>query len=98
MSDPLNKELARLGFTGELEVSADEEGAYRPQVGLRTYLTPDLTVQLEQGLSNLFEQGWALEYRLRRSVFLRGAINLNRLQGKTVTEEYNLDLRYRHEY
>ncbi len=69
-------------------------------VTARKWLTPELSVAYSQGLSRYFDQDIALEYRLRQSLFLRGEM-IRRQSTPTnpgATQEYNLDLKIRHDY
>jgi autotransporter translocation and assembly factor TamB len=96
----LERELARqLGLDIQIQTGFDE-GKFGAVVETRKWLTPELSVAYRQGLSRNFDQDIAVEYRLRRSLFLRGEVL--RRQGTTqnpgTTQEYNVDLKVRHEY
>jgi autotransporter translocation and assembly factor TamB len=94
--------LRQLGFVDELDIDAAqrEGGNLDFTVGVRKWLTPSLTVIYRQGLSRAFEHDVAVEYRLRRAMFLRAGY-LRRQDvsvSSGVAQDYNLDLKVRHEY
>ena len=98
----LGQELARqIGIVDELKFQTGfEEGKFGASVEARKWLTSELSLDYRQGLSRNFDQDIAVEYRLGRSLFLRG--EALRRQGTTqnpgTTQEYNVDLKVRHEY
>jgi autotransporter translocation and assembly factor TamB len=98
----LERELVRqLGIVDELQIQPGfTEGKFAPTLEARKWLTPELSVAYRQGLSRNFDQDIAVEYRLRRSLYLRGEVL--RRQGTTqnpgTTQEYNVDLKVRHDY
>jgi autotransporter translocation and assembly factor TamB len=100
-TDPLEREIARqLGIGTDIELSTEGAGQdAQARLGVRSYVTPELTVQVRQGLGSFLDQDVSREYRLRRALFLRGEVARRQTKGrKSIVEEYNLDLRFRHEY
>jgi len=100
LASQLEKELARqIGVEIQIQTGF-EGGEFGASVGARKWLTPELSVAYRQGLSRNFDQDIAVEYRLRRSLYLRGEVI--RRQGTTqnpgTTQEYNVDLKVRHDY
>lgn len=96
----LEARLARkISMVDELQIGTEnqETGAFGLTLGARKYVTPNLSIQYVQGLSSSFRQDLAVEYRLRRALYLRGGMVNREDKGNTV-QEYNLDLKLRHEY
>ena len=97
----LERELARqLGIVDEVQIDIDPDqyGVYLPMLGVRKWVTPELSIQYRQGLSRTFDQDLAVEYRLRRAIFLRGEVLRREQQGGQPTQQYNVDLKVRHDY
>jgi autotransporter translocation and assembly factor TamB len=95
----VERELAReIGIVDDVEIETEsEEGDFEPVVGVRKWVTPELSLQYRQGLSGSYLQNLAVEYRLGRILFLRGG--MIRLPLRTSgAQEYNLDLKIRREY
>lgn len=96
----LERELSRqIGIVDAVELKTEsDQGDYSgPIVGVTKYVTPDVSIQYEQGLSNAKRQGLEVEYRLGRILFLRGSvIRLPESGGQD--QEYNLDLKIRKDY
>jgi len=99
--------LDRIGFIDEIQInpeyrgsSGDQGGGFDVRFEVRKWLTPELSLRYEQGLNRFYGQAIGLEYRLRRALILRA----ESVQGRerpnetSVTQEYNLDLKLRHEY
>jgi len=99
--NPLERALVRrFGIVDEIEINAGfQENRSGASVGVRKWVTPELSIQYRQGLSRTFEQDLAVEYRLRRALFLRGEVLRRQRQGSVEpTQQFNLDLRVRREY
>lgn len=99
----VQRDLARrLGF----EIRFDSPGVSDSDLsrGLSSYgvlsvskwVTPDVSVRYSQGLAGTQQQDLSMEYRLGRLLFLRGEII--RRRTISIEEEYNIDLRFWHEY
>ena len=97
---PLERELARqIGFVDEVDIETEGAlGEFTPIVGVRKWVTPELSVQYRQGLSGTYEQELGVELRLRRALYLRGAMSNDYLRSRGSTQEYNLDLKFRLSY
>jgi autotransporter translocation and assembly factor TamB len=97
---PIERELGRqLGFVDEVDIETEGNlGEFLPMVGLRKWVTPELSVQYRQGLSGTYEQELGVEYRLKRALYLRGAMTNNYLRSRGAAQEYNLDLKFRLSY
>ena len=97
---PIFDVYRQLGIVDEVQIETefDEEGKFGASVGVRKWVTPELSIQYRQGLSRTFEQDLAVEYRLRRQIFLRGELLRRDEQGSSPTPQYNVDLKVRHEY
>lgn len=92
--------LREIGFFDDIGIRPEfDESGVDIRVEVRKWLTPDLSVRYEQGLNRYFDQDIALEYRLRRSVILRGESSRERSTvDSSINQEYNLDIKLRHEY
>ena len=92
--------LDQIGLIDDLSIGQDYvEGEVTYKVQLRKYLTPELSLRYEQGLSRYFDQQIAVEYRLGRRLFLRAqTIRERLLDTSTFSQRYNLDVTARHEY
>mgnify|MGYP001112714449 FL=1 len=94
--------LRRVGLVDEFDIDSDRgrTGDFALTLGVRKWLTPALSVAYRQGLSQNFEQDVAVEYRLRRAIFLRAGYARRQTTSLAtgLAQEYNLDLRLRHEY
>ncbi len=97
---PLERRLVReLGVDDiEIQTGLSEGGSFEATIGLTKYVTPELRVIYRQALNHLLTQDIAVEYRLRRTLILRG--EARRFSDDTIglTNEFNLDLRVRHDY
>jgi translocation and assembly module TamB len=101
LGGPIERELTRRLGIDEFQLSTgagagEDLGA---QVSLRKWVLPQLSFIVRQGLGRTFDQDLAVEYRLRRSLLVRGGMR-NQQEGpsSTVNQVYNLDLRLRLEY
>ncbi len=97
----IERQLARqIGLVDEVQIDTafDEQGKFGATIGVRKWVTPELSIQYRQGLSRNFDQDLAVEYRLRRELFLRGEVLRRDQQGGAPTQQYNVDLKIRHEY
>jgi hypothetical protein len=94
--------LRRVGLVDEFDIDSGsgESGNFALTLGVRKWLTPALSVAYRQGLSQNFEQDVAVEYRLRRAIFLRAGYARRQTTSLAtgLAQEYNLDLKVRHEY
>jgi autotransporter translocation and assembly factor TamB len=95
----VERELARqIGIVDAVELKTESgEGDFEPIVGVTKYITPEINIQYEQGLSNTHRQNLEVEYRLGRILFLRGSV-IRLPDNVSQDQEYNLDLKIRKEY
>ncbi len=100
IASELERRLAReLGIVDEVTINPGFSQGQQASVGVRKWITAELSVAYSQGLSRGFNQDIAVEYRLGRSLFLRGeVIRRESTQFSPQTSQYNLDLKIRHEY
>jgi hypothetical protein len=92
----LEGELSRqIGIAVELKTG--DTGDFEPIVGVTKYVTPDVSIQYEQGLKDAKRQGLEVEYRLGRILFLRGSV-IRFPESAGQDQEYNLDLKIRKDY
>jgi len=99
-TEDLERRLAaKISMVDEFQIGTENQdtGEFGLTLGARKYFTPQLSVEYVQGLSSSFRQDLAVEYRLRRALYLRGSMVNREDKGNTI-QEYNLDLKLRHEY
>ncbi len=92
----VQRDIARRIGVDEIRIDspgAEDQGSYG-KVSVSKWVTPEVSVRYSQGLSGYQEQDLSVEYRLGRLLFLRGEI----IRRRTLEEEYNIDLRFWHEY
>jgi autotransporter translocation and assembly factor TamB len=92
----IQRDVARQIGVDEIHLDTrglEDEGSYGT-LRVSKWVTPEVSVSYAQGLAGSLEQDLSVEYRLGRLLFLRGEL----IRRRNFEEEYNVDLRFWHEY